>query len=74
MRSRFMVIWAARAVGITVAKPIGLDPHQFVGRQRLDLRHQQMRPLLFHQRTQGPASVMSMTWARCATCCAGASA
>ena len=33
-------------------KAVRLDPHQLVGRQRLDLRHQQMRPLPLHYRAQ----------------------
>ena len=32
---------------------VRLDPHQFVGRQRLDLRHDQMRALALDQRPQG---------------------
>ena len=34
------------------AELVGLDPHQFVGGQRLDLRHQEIRPFMLDQGAQ----------------------
>ena len=75
MPSRFMVSWAARAVGMTRGRPSASIAASVVGGDGLDLRHDQVRPLGLDHRAQGaPASVMAIDVARCATCWPGASA
>ena len=72
MPSRFMVSRAARAVGITVALPgfrvraaSAVAIASISGTTRSGC-------FLFDQRRSAAPSVMSITWVRCATCCAGA--
>ncbi len=52
MPSRFIVSWAARAVGITVARSGRGDLDQDVGGDRLDFGHDDVRPLLLDQALQ----------------------
>ena len=72
MPSRFIVSRAARAVGITCRDAGRLDLDQRIGRDRLDLGHDDVRPLLLDQARSAAASIIAITCARCATCWPGA--
>jgi hypothetical protein len=50
-----MVSWAARAVGIQVILPAASSSASLLGRDRLDLGHDQVGLLAFDQRGQGVA-------------------
>ena len=52
MPSRFIVSCAARAVGMTSASPASFEIDEHLGRDRLDLRHDHVRPLLLDEPAQ----------------------
>ena len=52
MPSRFIVSCTARAVGTTCGETFALDVDEHVGRDRLDLGHDELRPFLLDQPLQ----------------------
>lgn len=74
MPSRFMVSWAARAVGITRASPsVSTFTSSSVAIASISGTMTCGRSCSITARSAA-ASVMAITWLRCATCIAGASA
>jgi hypothetical protein len=58
--------------GDHLGQALGLDLHQHVGGDGLDLRHDQVGLLLLDQRRSAAPSVIGITWARWATWWPGA--